>query len=245
MRTSRLFTSQSLSINERIFLDDKKSHYVTHVLRLKPQHLITLFNGLEECDYSANIEKTGKKVELTIKEKVSTHVESPLNTTIFQALSKNDHIDLMIQKCTELGVNSIVIFNSERTQIPLKNNKLDKKLAHWQQIAYSACEQCGRSITPAITFYTQLDTALKSVTSAKKRLILDFNGEPIQKLLKPQKENQIDLLIGAEGGLSDSEINLAKQHDFSGIRLGPRVLRTETASISALSIIQMLSGDLN
>lgn len=244
MRLSRLFTEQSIKVNESITLNDKQSHYLSHVLRLKAEQNVIIFNGLSEMDYSAKIIKTGKRVELRIEESYVTNNESPISITIFQALSKNEHIDLMIQKCTELGVNSIIIFNSRRTQIPLKNSKVDKKHIHWHRIAQNACEQCGRSIVPNIQFIPHFDSALTHQKSIN-RIMLDFEGIAINKALETNQKNSIDLLLGAEGGLTMDEIYLAQQHDFKKVRLGPRVLRTETAAISAVSLIQMLQGDLN
>lgn len=244
MRISRLFTEQSLTINDYVSLNDKQSHYLTHVLRLKAQQSIILFNGYSEFDYLAQITKVGKKNELLVKESYTTNNESPIEISIFQALSKNEHMDFMVQKCTELGVNSIIIFNSQRTQTPLKNNKIEKKISHWKRIAQSACEQCGRSIVPSIMFVSKFDTALMH-QSAQQRLMLDFEGIAINNVLNNSKYQSIDLLLGAEGGLTTVEIELAQQQNFKKTRLGPRVLRTETAAISAVSLIQMLLGDLN
>ncbi len=244
MRRARLFTEQIINVNSTIILDDKKSHYLTHVLRLKEQQSFILFNGLDQFDYHAKICNLGRSVELFIEDKMTTHNESQLHTSIYLALSKNEHIDLSIQKCTELGVTSIIIFNSEHTQTPLKKTKLDKKLLHWQRVAQSACEQCGRSIVPTVQFIPRFTDALQ-IEPSRVRIMLDFEGEPIKNIMNSSKLLNIDILLGAEGGLSDNEIQLAKQSGFIKVRLGPRILRTETAAITAMSLIQMLSGDLS
>ena len=244
MRVSRLFTDQPLNINDSVFLDEKQSHYIRHVLRLKSQQPIILFNGYEELDYHACILKIGKKVELQIENRVITQKEPPIKITLFQALSKNEHCDLTIQKCTELGVSSIIIFNSQRTQIPLKSSKIEKKLMHWKRIAQSACEQSGRSIVPTIEFISRFDSTLEHPASSQ-RIMLDFEGLSIKQELEQLEIDSIDLLLGPEGGLTTEEITLAHQHKFNKVRLGPRVLRTETAAITAVSLIQMLAGDLN
>ncbi len=244
MRLTRLFTDQPLLVNTTITLEPNKSHYITHVLRLKKGQDIILFNGLNEYDHLSQIINMGKTVEISIQKAEPTHKESTLNTTIYQALSKNEHLDFMIQKSTELGVNRIIIFNSERTQIPLKTNKLEKKQQHWKRIAQSACEQSGRSIAPCIEFYPKFSDVL-TLKSNKNRIMLDFNGVPITDIVRHNDSTSIDILIGAEGGLSNSEIQMAEQAQFNKVRLGTRILRTETAAITALSLIQMIAGDLN
>jgi len=243
MRISRLFTQQELKPGTSTTLDSKQSHYLTHVLRVKPSQSIILFNGLSQHDYISRVITTGKSVEVDIIEHIKTHLESPLDITITQALSKNEHMDIMLQKCTELGVKSFIIFNSERTQQPIKSNKLDKKLAHWQRTIQSACEQCGRSMTPSITFFSNIYTAVPHSTS-ELRIMLDFDGTALQQHLAANDKSPINILLGAEGGLSNAEIGLAESVNFVKARLGLRVLRTETAAITATSLIQMLKGDL-
>jgi len=243
MRSSRLFTNQPLQALQTITLDSQQSHYITHVLRLKKNQPLILFDGITPYDYPAIIINSGKKVVLFIEKRLKNINESPLNTRVFQALSKKEHIDLTIQKCTELGVSSIIIFNSVHTQNLLKPNRLEKKQCHWKRIAQSACEQCGRSIVPTITFHPNLSIALTEHL-ATLQLMLDFEGSSILELLDHKKLNSIDILLGAEGGLSKEEIQFAQDNNFKKARLGPRVLRTETAAIAAMSLIQLLSGDL-
>jgi len=243
MRISRLYTQQELSQGTSISLGTKASHYLTHVLRAKPSQSIILFNGFSQHDYLAHVVKTGKIVALDIVEQIETFKESGLNISISQALSKNDHMDMMIQKCTELGVNAFNIFNSARTQIPLKANKLDKKLAHWNQVAQSACEQCGRSIIPSIQFFPDIYSAI-SETSTEFKIMLDFEGSPIAQQFQNNSVKSINILLGTEGGLAPDEINFAETKCFSKVRLGSRVLRTETAAITATALVQMLIGDL-
>lgn len=244
MRLSRLYTDQALSVGESCALADKPSHYVSHVLRLKPQQHIIVFNGQSEHDYLAQLIKTGKKVQFEIIDKISTSMESNFGLHIYQAISKSDHLDFTLQKCTELGVKQFILFNSGRTQHPIKQLQLRKKMMHWQAVAQSACEQCGRSITPSIHFYSDLSTAMQH-KAQKNRLLLDFDGEDIRPKLT-SGSTQIDVLLGPEGGLNNQEIQLLlNQSQFKAISLGPRTLRTETAAIVACSIIQCLVGDLN
>ncbi len=249
MRIPRLFTNQPLNHGLSVDLAAKQSHYLTHVLRAKPSQSIILFNGLSQHDYLADIIKIGKTVELKIVDNVVTTNESALNISIIQALSKNDHMDIMIQKCTELGVNSINIFNSDRSQIPVKANKLDKKLDHWNRVAQSACEQCGRSIIPSINFFTDIYLAATNSTMSNSataiNIMLDFDGSNIKQHVEEKSIKSVNILLGAEGGLSLDEIKFAESMGFSKVRLGPRVLRTETAAIAAKALMQMLIGDLD
>ena len=244
MRVSRIYTDQPLSALLAVSLEAQKSHYITQVLRLKVNQTLILFNGIDPYNYTAKITKLGKSVDVFIESVSATQFESPIQTTLYQALSKNEHIDLSIQKCTELGVNAVVIFNSERTQIPLKKSKVDKKLLHWQRIAQSACEQCGRSIVPSIQFMPKFSNTLE-LTASKLRILLDFEGAAIETAINTAKPSGIDILLGAEGGLSNNEILLAAQCNFTKVRIGPRILRTETAAISAMSLVQLLAGDFN
>lgn len=243
MRKTRIFTDQALSIGESCTLSSKASHYLSHVLRLKTSNDVIVFNGKTEHDYLAKLIKVGKKVDIEVFDKLKTRMESPIAINLFQAISKNDHLDLTLQKCTELGIKSFILFNSNRTQNPIKPSQLSKKLLHWQGIVQSACEQCGRSIVPTIHFYPSL-SALQQHEAQNTRIILDFMGQDVRKALAPEASN-IDILLGAEGGFNKDELTVAVSNQFKTVRLGPRVLRTETAAIAAVSLIQFLVGDLN
>jgi 16S rRNA (uracil1498-N3)-methyltransferase len=151
-------------------------------------------------------------------------------------------MDWMIQKTTELGISKISLFNAERTQSPLKSTQLEKKLAHWQRIVISACEQSGRALLPEIRFHSHLQQAL-AASIIEFKLLLDFDGGSLVSALQTPCA-AVSVLLGPEGGLSQSEIELAKSADFTPVRLGPRVLRTETAATAALTIVQATLGDL-
>ena len=246
MRLSRLFIRQSLSVGSQVQLDVAASHYVRNVLRLKAGVSIALFNGDILSDFEAELSFEGKQTFATIQKQTSGNKESPLASEIIQGLSRSDHLDWMIQKTTELGVMTLSIFNAQHTQIPIKPAQLEKKLIHWQGIAIKACEQSGRFIPPQILFYKNLNQALAAQTNRETKWLLDFEGERIQSLLQqPTHSNStLSIMIGPEGGLSSQEIVLAKNSGFISARLGPRVLRTETAAMTALAIAQSLWGDL-
>ena len=243
MRISRVYIDAELVVGEEISLDKPQSHYLKHVLRLKSGAALFLFNGSEAVDYHASLSFEGKKASARIEAAISLENESGLNIEILQGLGRADHMDWMIQKTTELGVNRISLFNAERTQSPLKPTQLEKKLAHWRSVAISACEQSGRALVPPIEFHSSLDQAIAASISGIK-LLLDFDGAALASVLHPPC-TAVSILLGPEGGLSQAEIQLAKTVDFASVKLGPRVLRTETAATAALAIVQAGLGDLS
>lgn len=242
MRIPRIHTDHGLAEGETIALGDSQSHYLKNVLRLKPGAAVRLFNGSEAVDYGARIEFDGKQALASIEAAVAAAVESPLFSQVIQALARPDHVDWMLQKATELGVHRILLFNAERTQTPLKAARLEKKRAHWRGIAISACEQCGRARLPLIEFEPDLRAAL-AATIPGYRILLDTGGAPLPTLLQAPGSG-IAILLGPEGGLHATEIQLAREAGFSPASLGPRVLRTETAAAAALAIAQSCIGDM-
>jgi 16S rRNA (uracil1498-N3)-methyltransferase len=243
MRISRVYTGAELVVGEEISLDRPQGHYLKHVLRLKSGAALLLFNGREAVDYQARLIFDGKNVSARIDAATPLHNESRLDSEIIQGLGRADHMDWMIQKTTELGVNKISLFNAERTQSPLKPAQLEKKLAHWRSVAISACEQSGRALLPEVNFHASLDQAT-TASIIETRLLLDFDGIALASLLHPPC-SAVSILIGPEGGLSPAEIRIARTTGFAAARLGPRVLRTETAATAALAIAQSAVGDLS
>ena len=245
MRLSRIFVGESLALGSSITLDTATSHYIRNVLRLKQGEVVALFNGEDEADYHCLLEYSGKQTIAIIRSRSPSQMESTLDSEIILGLSRSDHLDLAIQKCTELGVSRFIIFNAQHSQIPLKPAQQQKRFAHWQSIAVKACEQCGRHRPPLVEFFVKLEDALKTSGQRQNKFLLDFHGTCFEKISKSAKNtNQASLLIGPEGGLSKVEIKLAHALGFSGIRLGPRVLRTETAAMTSLAILQSVWGDL-
>ena len=178
MRISRVHIGAQLVVGEEISLDKPQGHYLKHVLRLKSGAALLLFNGREAIDYKATLDFDGKKVSARIDRAMPLRTESRLGSEIIQGLGRADHMDWTIQKTTELGAGKISLFNAERTQSPLKPAQLEKKLAHWQGVAISACEQSGRALVPEINFYNHLQQALATSTIEFK-LLLDFDGDSL------------------------------------------------------------------
>ena len=242
MRSVRVHVDSDLAAGTEIALPQAQSHYLKHVLRLKPGAAFFLFNGREPVDYAARLTADGKRLGAWI---VSAHAldnESPLQSHILQGLGRVDHMDWMIQKTSELGVRRVSLFPAERTQTPIKAAQLEKKLQHWRGVAISACEQCGRAVVPEIRYHADLGQALEACESGL-RLLLEFSGEPLAAALGGPHDS-IAILLGPEGGLNPAEIERARARDFIPASLGPRVLRTETAATAALALIQSALGDL-
>ncbi|MFT4606703.1 MAG: 16S rRNA (uracil1498-N3)-methyltransferase [Gammaproteobacteria bacterium] len=245
MRLSRIFIEQPLIVGSKVQLDIATSHYVRNVLRLKSGTNIVLFNGLDCCDYESTLCFDGKKTFASIASKLKGNTESSLDSEIIQGLSRNDHLDWMIQKTTELGVKRISIFNSNHSQIPVKPNQLEKKQLHWRAIAINACEQSGRHVPPKIDFFNSLQSLLDAPYQRENKFLLDFQGPRLVTLLQSRpKTPQISIMLGAEGGLSVTEIGLANGAGFISSKIGSRVLRTETAAVTALAIAQSYCGDI-
>jgi 16S rRNA (uracil1498-N3)-methyltransferase len=246
VRISRIYVNQPLATGSSLELEGQNAHYVRNVLRLKNGATVALFNGTDDCDYSAILHFEGKKTRGEITSGNLLISDSKLDSEVILGLSRNDHIDFSIQKCTELGVSHISVFNAIHSQIPLKKAQQEKRMAHWQAIAIKACEQCGRHRIPDIMFYPQIKAYLEGQDQSARAYLLDFSGAGLADLLSGErdKDGRVCLLTGPEGGLAEAEISMAKDYGFQASRLGPRVLRTETAAIAGLTILQATCGDL-
>jgi len=240
MRISRLYTPDTLNKGQQIELQTENAHYVRTVLRLIKDQQITLFNGLGGEYLCLIKEVSRKRVVILIGEESSRTVESPLKVTIGMGISRGDRMDWAVQKAVELGVNDITPLITERCVVKFKADKKQQRLQHWKNIAQHATEQSGRTILPVFNEITTMDVWVKNQNDLK--LFLDPYAE--KSLANLQPENQaVTLLTGPEGGFSDTERQLAVDAGFIPVRLGARVLRTETAALAALSAVQMLWGD--
>ncbi|WP_226686051.1 16S rRNA (uracil(1498)-N(3))-methyltransferase [Stutzerimonas stutzeri] len=237
MRLSRFFIDAPLSLG-RHPLPEASAHYISRVLRLSAGSAVQLFDG-SGSEFRGELLEVGKKsVIVELHERVTGMPESPLRIHLGQGLSRGERMDWAIQKATELGVTQITPIVSERCEVRLSDERADKRLAHWRQIAISACEQCGRSVLPVIHSPVCLRDWLP--VEADLKLVLHPVAEPLTSHARPQT---LAFLIGPEGGLSESEVEQAANQGFQPARLGPRVLRTETAPVVALSVAQQLWGD--
>lgn len=237
MRISRFFIDAPLSLGTHD-LPEASAHYISRVLRLSTGAVVQLFDGSGQ-EYRGELVEVGKKhVKVELREQLAGLSESALKIHLGQGLSRGERMDWAIQKATELGATEITPIVSERCEVRLKDERADKRLAHWGQIAISACEQCGRSVIPAIHPPMSLQEWL--AVEADLKLVLHPLAEP---LTTHQRPATLAFLIGPEGGLNDAEIEQARSAGFQPARFGPRVLRTETAPVVALSVAQQLWGD--
>ncbi len=231
----------SLLTNLPVCLPDKVARHV-QVLRHQPEDVIDLFDG-SGMVYQAEITAMGKKnVDVQLRDCKPISIESALKITLLQSISSSERMELTIQKSVELGVTKIQPILTDRSSQRLQGERAMKKLERWQDIAISACEQCGRTIVPEVAPVTELSKVVKNISSDSLKLLMSLNRPVgLNEFALPQDD--ITLLIGPEGGLSTEEESLAIKHGFSAISLGPRILRTETASLAAIAAMQTLWGD--
>lgn len=243
MRISRIFTTLALQSNASVKLTDQEAHYLSKVLRLKPDAEVILFNG-DGNEYTGKIVSLNKKqVEVYLSQQHSPTTESPLHSILALGISRGERMDYAIQKSTELGISEIVPLFTEHCEVKLQGERLLKRQAHWQQVAISACEQSGRTMVPKVHQPITIASWLSDVNCSTK-FIFDHRQAQTLADLDLAKAEEVALLIGPEGGFSQKEVVSAQDVGFQGITLGPRVLRTETAPLAALTVLQYLWGDL-
>mgnify|MGYP006082156649 FL=1 len=245
MRIPRLYTPQPLPLEQIIELEAAASHYIGKVLRMQVKQDVVLFNHTSE-QVSAHITSVNKKfVSVYVSAPLSGPRASPLHTHLGQVMSRGERMDYAIQKATELGVNEITPLFSSRCEVKLDLQRQAKRVAHWQQIAISACEQSGRIDVPLIHSPQPLDSWLEN-TQAQAKLVLHplFHSHQTKPLASQTTPASCALLIGPEGGLTHQEVEQAHTHGYTGLSLGPRILRTETAPLAALTLLQYIWGDL-
>lgn len=240
MRIPRVFTDQALSSGALVDLEEGPSRHLGRVLRMQPGRELVLFNG-DGGEFSALIHSLDKK---TVTAEVGTYQpddrESPLNLELAIGLSRGDRMDWVLQKATELGVSRISLLVTERTEVKLSGERLDKKLTHWRQVLISACEQCQRNRLPELNPPATLNSWLEQNDCS---LSLVLHHRDSQSLPETDAPESLALLVGPEGGLSEEEIGRARSAGCQPLTMGPRVLRTETAPVAAISLVQYLWGD--
>lgn len=242
LRTIRIYQPGPYDNGHTVELSVPASQHVAVVLRMQQGDLLTLFCG-DNREYSATIISLHKKkVVVAINSVQDVNRESPRFIHLAQAISKGERMELVIQKAVELGVASITPLLTARCVVRLDAERLAKKQAQWQAITIAACEQSGRNQLPIIHQACELETYLQ-LCQAQTKLVLHPMSAKSWRDYK-LTDADVALLIGPEGGLSDDEVSLAQALTFQPLSLGPRILRTETAAIAAISMIQTISGDL-
>jgi 16S rRNA (uracil1498-N3)-methyltransferase len=243
MRTIRIHVDQPLAVASELNLPPQAAEHVVRVLRMNPGEPLTVFNG-DGNDYAAVIVAVGKReVMLRIEQVRPLANESPLQLTLAQGVARGEKMDLIVQKATELGVVRIVPLLTERSEVKLDAARAEKRLMHWRAVAASACEQSGRARLPEIAAALPLSTWLTSLTGdGALRLALLPEAARSSRELRFNGAGGL-LVVGPEGGLGERDINALTAAGFDGLRLGPRILRTETAGLAALAALQALHGD--
>ncbi|WP_028117957.1 16S rRNA (uracil(1498)-N(3))-methyltransferase [Ferrimonas senticii] len=242
MRVPRIYQPQPLTLGQRLSLDEDGANHVGRVLRMQAEQQLMLFNGDGDQYLATIVEASKKSVVVCISEVQQHNAESPLDLELGQVISRGDKMEFTIQKSVELGVNVITPLWSERCGVKLQGDRLDKKLQQWQKIAIAACEQCGRNVVPEIRPVMKLEQWLQESYDGLKLNLHPRAQYSINTL--PTPVTRARLLIGPEGGLSAEEIATAADAQFTDILLGPRVLRTETAALTAITALQVRFGDL-
>jgi len=241
MRITRFYCPQLNTDSDVFTLPDAAHRHAVQVLRLKQGDTLRLFNGAG-LEVNAILEQVSKRTSVVrLSEQLDINNESPLHISLLQGISRGERMDYALQKAVELGVNRVIPVITERCNVQLSGGRAEKRLAHWRGVMVSACEQSGRSILPDLTAIMSLEDALAE-NKVRCQLVLDPLAE--QGFMSVEKHHDIALLIGPEGGLSDQEITQANGADYQSVSFGPRILRTETATVAALAVVQTMWGDL-
>ncbi len=241
MNSPRFYCREALSPGAHVELPEPVARHAVRVLRLPPGAPMVLFDG-RGGEYPAHIERIERdRVYAELAEWRDIERESRLNITLVQALQAGDKMDFTIQKAVELGVRDIVPVESRRSVLRLAGERAGKRVAHWQGVVASACEQCGRNQVPLVAPLEKLENWLARPSNGCLRLMLAPDADQTLASIPPAEA--IQLLIGAEGGLDPQEVIAATQAGFRAVRMGPRILRTETAGLAALAALQALWGD--
>jgi len=242
VREIRIYQPGDYQTGQLFELSPEASQHVGVVLRMRPKESLILFRG-DNLEFQAEIEIVKKKsVFVVIGEVKAVNRESPLPVHLAQAVSKGDRMEWVMQKAVELGVTSITPIISERCVVKLDKERMAKKVHQWQAIVIAACEQSGRNTVPLVNPPIPFESYLQQCQAALK-LILHPEGAKSWRDYNVRHDS-VALLIGPEGGFSVEEVQLACATGFDALVLGPRILRTETAAISALTILQAVGGDL-
>ncbi len=244
MRLTRCHVDLPLRPGATIVLPERAASHLVRVLRLREGDPCVLFNG-DGNDYPARLRAAGKR-EVTAEVLSAAVVgnESPLRVVLLQGIARGEKMDLILQKATELGVAAIVPVNGDRTEVKLDAERARKRVAHWRSVVESACEQSGRARVPELSEPATLEAAAAAVADGAVRLLLDPQGEHRLAAMDLQGADTVVVAIGPEGGWSPRDRQVLESAGFSGLRLGPRVLRTETAGLAAIAALQARFGDL-
>lgn len=244
MRLTRVHVDMPLAAGSRITLPEAAATHLVRVLRLAEGASCVLFNG-DGRDYDAKLLSAGKRgVEAEVLAAREVDNESSLRIVLLQGVARGEKMDLILQKSTELGVAAILPVWAERTEVKLDAQRTEKRVAHWRSVIVSACEQSGRARIPDLTMPAVLAEAAGALPRYALKLTLDPAGEHSSQALQAPASRTIAVAVGPEGGWSPRDRETLRAAGFEGLRLGPRILRTETAGLAAIAALQSRFGDL-
>jgi 16S rRNA (uracil1498-N3)-methyltransferase len=240
----RIYLTQPLIENSTVELASAAAHHIATVMRMKMGRSIILFNGQPHQgalgEFEATLAYVSKKsVAVAVGRFVERKTESPLTVELGACLIKNDRMDWLLQKATELGVTTITPLWSEYTDVKIPEDRIEKRIRHWQQVVINACEQSGRVLVPTVNAPQKIQAWMTSVNAEQKIVLHPYVGSSVSS----HSPESVALLVGPEGGLSETEIVFAVDNKFNGMVLGPRILRAETAPLAALTLLQLQKGD--
>ncbi|MEP6483468.1 MAG: 16S rRNA (uracil(1498)-N(3))-methyltransferase [Rudaea sp.] len=242
MRIPRIYTAQDLRPGDEILLPEQAGEHVARVLRLERGDPLILFNG-DGNEYDAELSVLAKRsVGVVVMAARAIDREAALKITLAQSIARGEKMDWILQKATELGVAAIVPLMTERTEVKLDEERAERRILHWQSVIAGACQQSGRTRLPALSPPLRIDRWLGSLNDDALRLALLPDASTTLRQL-PTIDRGVIVVVGPEGGLSDQDIAMLRHMKFVGLRLGPRILRAETAGVAALAALQALFGD--
>jgi 16S rRNA (uracil1498-N3)-methyltransferase len=242
MRVTRIHVAGPLAPGREISLPEQAGQHLVRVLRLEVGASFVIFDG-SGGEFTAEIAATGKQVRARVLSHDAVERESPLDITLLQGIARGERMDLIVQKATELGVTRIVPVIAERSVVKVDAKLRERKREHWQSIVISACEQCGRNRVPAVGAPLSLGDAIQGLPAGGSRCLLAADAQETLSATASASRGPVALLIGPEGGLADNERKFAHANQFVACRLGPRIMRTETAGLAALAALQAVAGD--
>ncbi len=243
MRLTRCHVDTPLAVGASLALPDAAANHLARVLRLREGDGCVLFNG-DGKDYDARLTAISKRGVLAdIVGARTVDNESPLQVILLQGIARGEKMDLILQKATELGVAAMVPVMAERTEVKLDAERTEKRVAHWRSVIASACEQSGRARLPTLASPAALADAARTVDAGATKLTLDPTGD-VSLATVQLAGGAVVVAIGPEGGWSPRDRDTLAAAGFTGLRLGPRILRTETAGLAAIAALQSRFGDL-
>jgi 16S rRNA (uracil1498-N3)-methyltransferase len=243
MRTTRVFVDLRLAAGARVALPDDAANHLVRVLRMQEGDACVLFNG-DGREFPARLlaaNKRGVEAELGAPRDVDN--ESPLKLSLVQGIARGEKMDLILQKATELGIVAVHPVQSDRSEVKLDAERAAKRLAHWRSVVVSACEQSGRARVPEVCTAQPLQAAIATLDAGAAKFLLDPEADASIATIE-SLTGDVVLAIGPEGGWSDRDRQALQGAGFVGLRLGPRILRTETAGLAAIAALQARFGDL-